>query len=101
MGIACKLMGHEVDSSAIVWNDRMSHSRCSRCGAHLIRRGRRWRDVPRGYRVVWRSPVAGDTVWFNSPRGWNRLRYAPANAEIAGPLELPAPPEAIGNDDID
>jgi len=101
MGIACKLMGHAVDSSAIMWNDRMSHSRCTRCGAHLVRRGRRWRDVPRGYRVVWRAAMPGDTVWLNSPKGWYRSRYVPLHPDRGDALELSPLPRVVGNDDID
>jgi hypothetical protein len=39
----------------------MEFGRCDRCARDLVRKGDRWKPVPRGYRVVWR-PRTGDPV---------------------------------------
>jgi hypothetical protein len=90
VGIGCRLFGHKVDPSAILWNDGLSHSRCRRCGAHLIRRSVTWRPVPRGYRVVWRAPAAGETVWTKGPAGWSSLFREAAVPDAPPSLERPA-----------
>ena len=91
MGILCRMLGHSADLSAIVWNDGMSHSNCLRCGAHLIRRSVTWRRVPRGYRVVWRAPHAGETVWTNGPAGWSTLFDEAVVPEAIRPSEVRVP----------
>jgi hypothetical protein len=40
---------------AIVHNQGFEFSRCRHCACDLIRSNRRWRTVPRGFRVVWRE----------------------------------------------
>jgi hypothetical protein len=91
MGIVCRLAGHCPDPSALVWNDGMSHSHCLRCGSHLIRRSITWRSVPRGYRVVWRAPLAGETVWTNGPTGWSTLLPEAVVPNISCSPDVPQP----------
>jgi uncharacterized C2H2 Zn-finger protein len=34
-------------------------TRCSRCGADLVRRKGFWGPVPKGFRIVWKAPEDG------------------------------------------
>jgi hypothetical protein len=54
MSLTCTRGKHEAAERA-VRNQGLEFSRCRRCGRDLVRSGRSWRGVPRGFRVVWRS----------------------------------------------
>ena len=60
MGFLCRLGRHDVVSRGIR-NQDLEFGRCGRCRRDLVRKGDRWKPVPRGYRVVWR-PRTGDPI---------------------------------------
>ena len=47
--------GFHSPSPTVVRNQGFEFSHCRHCGQDLIRSNRRWRTVPRGFRIVWRS----------------------------------------------
>ncbi len=57
MNLLCTLMGHQRALPA-VHNAGYAFTRCTRCGADLMRERRGpWRAVPPGMQVVWRTPA--------------------------------------------
>ena len=51
-------------SPAAVWNAGFFVTHCTRCGTDLIRRPQSpWRQVPRGYRIVWTPKPADYPDW--------------------------------------
>jgi len=55
MKLACLLKRHE-RAAREVRNQGFAFSQCRHCRRDLVRSGRRWRTVPRGFRIVWRRP---------------------------------------------
>ena len=55
MKLACLLKRHEAGARE-ARNQGFAFSRCRHCRRDLVRSGRRWRTVPRGFRIVWRRP---------------------------------------------
>ncbi|WP_114951215.1 hypothetical protein [Sphingosinicella terrae] len=49
------LIGHHKPLPANIRNQGFEFGTCSRCGRDMVRSGRSWRGVPRGFRVVWRQ----------------------------------------------
>jgi hypothetical protein len=64
MPSVCRFMGHQRPVTGI-WNNGYFFSRCPRCGNELIKRGndRRWKDIPKGYRVQWKPLGEYDIRW--------------------------------------
>jgi hypothetical protein len=58
----CSLGRHE-PGPASVWNDGFYFGQCRHCACELIRKRRAWREVPRGYRVVWKDRTEADIDW--------------------------------------
>lgn len=61
MGIACILGRHEVVTRGI-GNGAYEFGRCLRCACDLMRSGREWKRLPKGYKIVWKAkdmPAAG------------------------------------------
>jgi hypothetical protein len=58
------ILGHRRPVGA-VWNNGYYFARCPRCDVELIRSGggRRWKDVPKGYRVAWKPMSEYDIRW--------------------------------------
>lgn len=55
MRLICRLLGHNADPASARWNGSLCFGRCGRCGHDLVRAvDGRW-QLPRGYRIVWRS----------------------------------------------
>jgi hypothetical protein len=53
MGIRCKMAGHSPQEPG-VFNAGLHFTRCSGCGAELIRQqGGRWLPVPQEFRIRW------------------------------------------------
>ena len=50
--------GSHVFAAGTVRNQGFEFGRCGHCHRDLIRSGRQWRSVPKGFRVVWRRPGA-------------------------------------------
>jgi hypothetical protein len=57
MHLLCALGWHRPESTTIR-NEGRHFGRCRRCKADLIEVGLGWKLAPRGYRVVWKKPVA-------------------------------------------
>jgi hypothetical protein len=49
------LVGYHKPLPAIASNQGFHFSSCRRCGRDLVRTGRAWRRVPKGFRVVWKA----------------------------------------------
>ena len=62
MNLLCRI-GRHTPGEERVWNDGWFFGRCERCGTELLSRGRSWRPVPSGYRIVWRSRPPGYPDW--------------------------------------
>lgn len=63
MKLFCYLRVHQAAPEP-VWNGGYYFSRCLRCGRALVRRPQqRWRDVPPGFRVVWKARPPGYPDW--------------------------------------
>lgn len=61
MAITCLLGRHEVVSRG-VGNGAYEFGRCLRCACDLMRSGRDWKRLPKGYKIVWKpkdGPRAG------------------------------------------
>lgn len=59
MAIAC-LLGRHAIAQAGVRNGAYEFARCERCRCDLMRaRGRSWRRVPKGFKVVWKPRSDG------------------------------------------
>jgi hypothetical protein len=61
MGISCALGRHEVVTRG-VGNGAFEFGRCLKCACDVMRSGRTWKRVPKGYKVVWRpieTPACG------------------------------------------
>lgn len=75
MSIACRISGHRAEPGRI-WNDGYYFGKCVRCAADLVRRGRDWQPVPKGFRIVWR-PRTGEPMdwkpWTDVERAHPRL----------------------------
>ena len=54
MRLRC-LLGFHSPLSIVRTNQGLRFCRCSACGCDLVRTGRDWRRVPRGFRVVWKA----------------------------------------------
>lgn len=81
MSPLCLARLHNPSPSA-VWNAGYYVTHCSRCGADLIRRPQApWRQVPKGYRIVW-SPKPGDYPDWEA--------FTRTAAEAAAPKPQPA-----------
>jgi hypothetical protein len=52
------IIGNHSPLPKAVRNQGFTFSRCRRCGDDMIRSGRAWRRVPKGFRVVWRAQPA-------------------------------------------
>lgn len=74
MILLCRIGMHRPGADKVF--HRGSHwTRCSHCGATLIRQGDRWRSLSRGYRVAWRARVPGDGFYHffeNGDRAYSR-----------------------------
>ena len=53
MNLRCIIGGHRAAPDRI-HNQGFDFSRCDGCRRDMIRSGRRWRTVPKGFRVVWK-----------------------------------------------
>lgn len=51
MPFRCRV-AHDAGGSPVLRNGSVLFSYCSRCGTCLIRRGKAWRPLPRGFRLV-------------------------------------------------
>ena len=65
MKLACLFGRHRARASA-VRNQGLYFSRCAHCERDMVRSLGRWRPVPKGFRVVWRSASA-DPIAANLP----------------------------------
>lgn len=54
MNIRCIVRSHTSRDYG-VWNEGYCFSRCSHCGCDLIRNSGSWRELPTGFKVVWRA----------------------------------------------
>ena len=81
MSLLCRIGRHR-PAGERVWNDGWFFGRCERCGIELLSRGRRWKPVPAGYRIVWRSRPAGYPDWnaLLAPRAIETRPEAPLQA---------------------
>jgi hypothetical protein len=77
MKLACLFGRHQARASA-VRNQGLYFSHCLHCGRDMVRTLGRWRPVPRGFRVVWRSAGAPDPIAANLPVS-SRARARPAS----------------------
>jgi hypothetical protein len=66
MKLACRFGRHRARASA-VRNQGLYFSQCLRCERDMVRSLGRWRPVPKGFRVVWRSAGAPDPIAVNLP----------------------------------
>ena len=71
MGILCKIGGHRPVARGVRNKDR-EFGRCERCRCDLMHDGMGWKQVPKGYKVVWR------------PRTGNELADRSAGAAAVG-----------------
>lgn len=62
MSILCSIGRHEAEPSRL-WNGGFYFSRCRHCETDMIRQGRTWRQVPKGYHVVWKPRTERDVDW--------------------------------------
>ena len=54
MNLRCIMAGHRA-APGEVRNQGFGFSRCGRCRRDMVRSGRRWRPVPKGFRVAWKK----------------------------------------------
>lgn len=54
MKLSCLIGRHSPQPSAVK-NQGLTFSRCAGCERDLVRSRGRWQEVPKGFRVVWRS----------------------------------------------
>ena len=81
----CRFQGHEA-ASATVRNQGLEFGRCRHCRRDLVRTGRRWRDVPTGFRVVWRrepGPVAQSAAQLELDLVSPQRALVPWRADVA------------------
>lgn len=60
MRIHC-LVGRHTAASSEIWNQGFGFSTCECCGCDLVRSGREWRTVPKGFRVTWKRVAPRQT----------------------------------------
>ena len=85
MRLSCILGRHDVAPSKAM-NQGFAFSRCRCCRRDMVRSRRDWKPVPKGFRVVWRSPagprkeVGGAQLLLDLPAAGRALalRGAPA-----------------------
>jgi hypothetical protein len=58
MKLLCRLRGHRPGGRQIM-NRVMCFTRCTRCGADLVRHEGFWGPVPKGFRIVWKAAEDG------------------------------------------
>ena len=54
MKLSC-LIGRHLPGPETVRNQGFTFGRCAGCGRDLVRSMGRWKTVPKGFRIVWRS----------------------------------------------
>lgn len=95
MNIMCLLQGH-APGGECVWNEGYFFSACPRCARGLVRTSDKWRAIPRGYRIVWRSGCRSHAIPSDFKRNlpllvdrrpWWKLGL---NRKGAGCIMLPA-----------
>lgn len=59
MVVLC-LFGFHSPGATIHANRGLAFSTCRGCGRDLVRTGRSWRQIPRGFRLVWRATHGRD-----------------------------------------
>jgi hypothetical protein len=59
MHLRC-LLGFHSPLSNVRTNQGLHFCRCSACACDLVRTGRSWRRVPRGFKVVWKARPGAD-----------------------------------------
>jgi hypothetical protein len=97
MRLSCVIGRHEAGPNR-VRNRGMEFGRCDRCGRALVRARKAWREVPRGFRVVWRradlaeAPSAAQYL-FDLPASGRWL--APAEAPVRRPGRLAVAAELV------
>jgi len=81
MSLICQIATHSAPEAG-VRNQGLEFGACRRCGRDLLRTGRTWKRVPRGFRVVWRrpAPVPGSAaqLLFDLPCAGHALAIVPA-----------------------
>lgn len=77
----CLLRGH-APADKPVWNQGWHFGRCRGCGEEIVRRSRKWRLVPAGYRVVWRPRPADHPDWEAASRRFAAQLRERALAEL-------------------
>ena len=61
MRIHC-LIGSHLPPATIHTNQGLDFCTCAGCGCDLVRTGRSWRRIPRGFRLVWKSRAGPDAA---------------------------------------
>ena len=81
MSLLCRIGRHR-PADERVWNDGWFFGRCDRCGTDLLSRGRSWKPVPAGFRIVWRNRPPGYPDWnaLLAPRAVGALAEEPRRA---------------------
>lgn len=91
VALSCRLGRHATHPSNVC-NQGVYFSTCSRCGRDMIGSWIKWRPIPRGKRIVWRTvwrnephPAPDHPVAIVRPSRWRRLR--PSFAQLV-PMDL-------------
>lgn len=64
MDLLCRMGRHRRRAEPPIWNDGYWFSSCEGCGCDLVRRGGgRWREPPKGCKVVWRPRDPTHVDW--------------------------------------
>ena len=77
MSLQC-LVGLHAPLPPAAANQGFQFSRCRRCGCDMVRAGKSWRRVPKGFRVVWK------------PRDEVVSAASPKAAAVPAPPRMPA-----------
>lgn len=100
MRLSCVIGRHEAGPLK-VRNRGMEFGCCNRCGRALVRARKAWREVPRGFRVVWRraeslEPPSAAQYLFDLPASGRWLTPAATPVRRPGRLAVAAELAALG-----